>query len=55
MGKIFRGAEVTRIYVGSFKEGALERPEFQVGNMTTHNSMENAAKLDCAKKVSSIR
>jgi GTPase SAR1 family protein len=29
MGKIFRGAEVTRIYVGSFRDGHCEKPEMQ--------------------------
>ena len=29
MGKIFSGAEVTRIYVGSFQDGEVTKPEFQ--------------------------
>ena len=29
MGKIFSGAEVTRIYVGSFRDGEVTKPEFQ--------------------------
>ena len=29
MGKIFSGAEVTRIYVGSFQDKELQRPEFK--------------------------
>jgi hypothetical protein len=29
MGKIFRGAEVTRVYVGSFHEQPLARPEYE--------------------------
>lgn len=29
MGKIFRGAEVTRIYVGSFHDQQLARPEYE--------------------------
>ncbi|CAM9103050.1 unnamed protein product, partial [Ectocarpus fasciculatus] len=29
MGKIFRGAEVTRVYVGSFSSEPLKRPEYE--------------------------
>ena len=29
MGKIFRGAEVTRVYVGSFNNEPLQRPEYE--------------------------
>ncbi len=56
MGKIFRGAEVTRIYVGSFHEGEILHKEefgalFNKDNSALLSQLKELPSLCCMRKV----